>query len=108
MSYAAGGGPNHVVSASWSPRGSVSHPGHVSVGPNQHGSGSRDRAKYRKLPDTNVSGVDQLNPVRPWSGVAAAGLIEVEEHRLGIVQQGEYPQRALGGQGGLAGPAGAR
>ena len=32
-----------MVSASWSPRwGSVSHPGHVSVGPNQHGGWSGD------------------------------------------------------------------
>ena len=58
--------------------GSVSHPGHVSVRPNQHGGGRRDRAQYRKLPDTNVFGVDQLNPIRPWSDVEAAGLTEVE------------------------------
>jgi len=45
---------------------------HVSVGPNQHGSGSSDRAKYRKLPDTNVFSVDQLNPIRPWSDVETA------------------------------------
>ena len=32
--------------------GSVSHPGHVSVGPDQHGGGSGDRAEYRKLPRT--------------------------------------------------------
>src|SRR5947207_5855306 len=74
--------------------GSVSHPGHVSVGPNQHGSGSSDRAKYRKLPRTNVLGVDQLNPICPRSDVEAAGLIEVEQHRSGTVQQGEDPQRA--------------
>src|SRR5437870_13286364 len=77
--------------------GSVSHPGYVSVGPNQHGSGSSDRAKYRKLPDANVFGVDQLNPIRPWSDVEAAGLPEVEKHRPGIVQQGEDPPRAVGG-----------
>jgi hypothetical protein len=29
--------------------GSVAHPGHVSVGADQHGLGSRDRAEYRKL-----------------------------------------------------------
>ena len=44
-----------------------------------------------------VFGVDQLDPVRPWSDVEAAGLTEVEEHRPGVVQQGEYPQRAVGG-----------
>gem|GEM_PF-6440074 len=32
--------------------GWVSHPGNVSVGPNQHGTGSSDRATYRKLPQT--------------------------------------------------------
>jgi len=50
----------------------------MSVGPNQHGSGRSDCAKYRKLPDTSVFGVDQLNPIRPWGDVEAAGLIEVE------------------------------
>ena len=42
-------------------------------------------------------GVDQLNPIRPWRDVEAAGLAEVEQHRPGIVQQGEDPQRAVGG-----------
>jgi hypothetical protein len=77
--------------------GSVSDPGDVSVGPSQYGSGRGDRATCRKLPRTNVFGVDQLDPVRPWSDVEAAGLAEVEEHRPGIVQQGEDPQRAFGG-----------
>ena len=77
--------------------GQVSHPGHISVGPNQHGGGSSDRPEYRKLPRTDVFGVDQLNPIRPRSDVEAAGLTEVEQHRPGIVQQGEDPQRAVGG-----------
>src|SRR5204863_9660496 len=71
--------------------------GYVSVGASQHGSGSSDRAKYRKLPDTNVYGVDHLSPICPRRDVEAAGLIEVEEHRPGMVQQGEDPQRAVGG-----------
>jgi hypothetical protein len=58
--------------------GQVSHPGHIPVGPNQHGSGSWDRPEYRKLPRTNVCGVDQLNPICPWSDVQAAGLTKVE------------------------------
>ena len=97
-SYAAAGGPNQVVSASASP-GSVrlSHPGHVSVGPDQHGGGSGDLAEYRELPRPGVLGVDQLDPVRPRSDVEAAGLTEVEQHRPGVVQQLEDPQRAVGG-----------
>src|SRR5580692_7395326 len=41
----------------------VFHPGHISVGPNQHGGGRSDRAECRKLPCTNEVGVDQLNPI---------------------------------------------
>src|ERR1700722_908412 len=78
--------------------GAVPHPGDISVGPDQHGSGSRDRAKYRKLPRTSVFGVDQPDPaVCPRRDVKAAGLTEVEQHRPGVVQQGEYPQRAAAG-----------
>ena len=76
---------------------SVPHPGNISVGPDQHGGGSGDRAKYRKIPFANIFRVDHLNPIGPWSDVEAAGLTEVEQHWPGIVQQGEYPQRAVGG-----------
>ena len=76
----------------------VSHPGDISVGPNQHGGGSGDRAKYRKLPQADIFSVDQLDPIRPWSNVEAAGLTEVEQHRLGAVQQLEDSERAVGGQ----------
>src|SRR3989441_13348683 len=69
----------------------------MSVGPNQHGRGGSDRAKYRKLPHTSIFSVDQLNSIRPWRDVEAARLTEVEQHRPGIVQEGEYPQRAAGG-----------
>jgi len=65
--------------------GQVSHPGHISVGPNQHGGRRRDHPEFRKLPITNVIGVDQFNPICPWADVDA-GLTEVEEHRPGIVQ----------------------
>jgi hypothetical protein len=58
--------------------GSVSHPGDISVGPNQHGGGSSDRPECGKLPRTEVFAVDQLNPIAPWSDVEAAGLTEVE------------------------------
>src|SRR3954467_15153256 len=73
----------------------VSHPGDMSVGPDQHGTRSGDRAKCRKFPHAVVSGVDQLDPIRPRSDVEAAWLTEVEQHRLGAVEQGEYPQRAV-------------
>src|SRR6266540_7465733 len=77
--------------------GSVSRPGDMSVGPNQHGRGRHDRAKYRKLPNTRILSVDEPNSIRPWRDVEAAGLTEVEQHRPGIVQQREDPQRAVGG-----------
>src|SRR5262249_50458087 len=75
----------------------VSHPGHISVGPSQHGRWCSDRTKYRKLPDGIVCGVDQLDPVRPWSDVEAAGFIEVEQHGPSVVQEGEDPHRPSGG-----------
>src|SRR3982074_48764 len=77
--------------------GGVSDPGNVSVGPDQHGSGSGDRAKYRKLPRADIFSIDQLDPVSPWSDVNAAGLTEVEQHRPRVVQQLEDTERAVGG-----------
>src|SRR3984893_2985442 len=77
--------------------GSVSDPGNVSVGSDQHGSGSGDRAKYRKLPHTDIFSIDQLDRVSRWSDVKAAGLTEVEQHRPGVVQQLEDSERAVGG-----------
>jgi hypothetical protein len=78
--------------------GSVaSHPGDMAVGPNHHGSGSGDLSDSRKLPLANTLGVDQLNAICPSSDVEAARLTEVEEHRPGLVQQGEHPQRAVAG-----------
>ena len=53
--------------------------------------GAVTATEYRKLPRTNVFGVDQPDPTRPWSDVEAARLAEVEQHRPGIVQQGEDP-----------------
>src|SRR3954468_19254574 len=75
----------------------VSDPRDVSVGPNQHGSGSSDRAEHRELPHISVSSVDPLNPIRPWSDIEGAGLTEVEQYRSGIVQQGEHPPWAAFG-----------
>ena len=67
------------------------------VGPDQHGGGSGDRAEYRKFPWAGVFGVDQPDPVRPGRDVVAARLAEVEQHGPGVVQQGEDPYRAAGG-----------
>src|SRR5664279_3948454 len=47
----------------------VSHPGDISIGPNQYGSGSRDRAKFRKFPCSDIFSVDQLDPVCPCRDV---------------------------------------
>jgi hypothetical protein len=69
----------------------------MSVGPDQHGGGSGDRADYRKLPWAGVGGVDQPDPVCPSGDFDAAGVAEVEQHRQGVVQQGEDPHRAVGG-----------
>ena len=53
-------------------------------------------AQGRKFPVPGIFGVDQLNPICPGSDVEAAGIVEVEERRPGIVQQGEDPQLAVG------------
>src|SRR5262245_50176280 len=71
--------------------GSISHPGDVSVGPDQYGGGSSDSPDGRKLPWSGVSSVDRLNPIRPWRDVEVAGLTEIEEHRPGTAQQREDP-----------------
>ena len=77
--------------------GQVSHPGHISVGPNQDGCRSSDHSDRRKLPRTSVLGVNQRHAIRPWSDVKAGRLTEVDQHRPGLVQQREEPQRAIGG-----------
>ena len=57
----------------------------MSVRPNQHRIGRRDRADYRKLAVTDMFGVDQLDPTRPGSDVESAGFTEVEQYRPGPV-----------------------
>ena len=74
----------------------LSHPGHVTVRPDQHGARSRDRAECRKLPLSGISGVDQLNPICPCGDVEAR-FAEVEEHRPGAVQQGEHARGTVRG-----------
>lgn len=51
---------------------SVPHPGDISVGPDQYGAGSYDRAKHRNLLNANVFRIDRSNPIRPWRDVEAA------------------------------------
>src|SRR5207237_2083170 len=63
----------------------LSHPGHITVRPDQHGARSRDRAEFWKLPLSAISGVDQLNSIRPCGDVEAR-FAEVEEHGPGAVQ----------------------
>ena len=58
---------------------SVAHPGNISVRPNQHGSGSSDCAKYRKLPHTNIFSLDQSNPMLEQSEVAQIADVFVDQ-----------------------------
>src|SRR5262245_40957680 len=67
----------------------VSDPCHRSVGPDQDGIGSSDRADDGKLPRAEIFGVDQLNPICPRGDIEAPLPIEVEQQRPGIVQQRE-------------------
>jgi hypothetical protein len=59
--------------------GAFAHPGNVSVGPNQHGSGSRNQPQRRKLPRTIVGGVDQSNPICPRGDVEVAAALGRKE-----------------------------
>ena len=96
--YAAAGGPNQVVSASASP-GSVTSPTQATYPSGRintaAGAVTAPSAGSSHAPSYLAS--TRLNPIRPWRDVEAAGLTEVEQHRPGIVQQGEDPQRAVGG-----------
>ena len=71
----------------------------MSVGPNQHGGGSSDRAQHRQLPPTRILRVDSSNPICPGGrrAVEGVGLTEIEQDRSGLVQQGEEPPRAAFG-----------
>ena len=97
MSYAAVGSPNQFVSRSWSsnwvpsPTLATYPSGRINT-----------TVVAATAPSTGSSrfiafGIGQLDAIRPRSDVEAAGLTEVEEHRPGIVQQGEDPQRAVSG-----------
>src|SRR3954453_3215319 len=72
----------------------ISDPHDVAVGPNQHRSGSSDRAEHWELPRTSVASVDLLYAIRPCRDVERAGLAHIEQYRPCIVQQGEDSLRA--------------
>jgi len=81
------------------PLGQVSHPGHVSVGPNQYGAGGSDYPERGKLPRTNIRGVDQLNAIRPFveslqvESLLAVPLVDGEDHQgILILQQCGAPR----------------
>src|SRR5262245_66430840 len=59
----------------------VTDPRHISVGANQRGGGSSNRPKYRKIPRTNIIGVDQLNPIRPRRDVETTTFTEIDQQR---------------------------
>ena len=67
------------------------------VGSDHHGRGRSDLAKDRELPHAIVPGVDQPDSIRPRRNVETAGFTEVEEHRPGVVQQGEDALGTVGG-----------
>ena len=69
----------------------VPYPGDIPVRPDQHGRRSGDLTQHRKFPHADIFSVDQLDAVSPLSYIKAAGLTEVEQRRLGFVQQGEDP-----------------
>jgi hypothetical protein len=96
--YAAAGGPNQVVSASGRPRWARS--------PTQATcpSGPINTAVAAvSAPSAGTSHTPSYFASISWTrsadGVMSTtpGLTEVEQHRPGIVQQGEDPQRAVGG-----------
>ncbi len=52
----------------------VSDPRDVSVGPDQHGGGSGDRAEHREFPRAIIASLDQTHPIRPGRDVEGARL----------------------------------
>src|SRR6266567_7581465 len=74
----------------------VPHPGDVSIGSDQHGSGGRYLAQDWKLPITGVLGVDRQHPSCPRGDVEPPGLAEVQKNRAGVVEECEHTLRATG------------
>ena len=61
----------------------------MAVGPDQHRRRGGDIAQHRQLPSTGVPGIDELNATRPGGDVEGRGRIQVQQHRLGAVQDPE-------------------
>ena len=71
----------------------------MTVGSDQHRRRSCDLAKDREFPHPIVLGVDEADSIAPGRDVEAAGLAEVEEHRSGVVHEGEHARgTVLGSQ----------
>jgi len=67
----------------------------LSIGTHQYGGRCTDLAEYRKFPGAGIRGIDELHSVGPRSDVEAAGVTEVDQHRLGLVQQREHSHGAI-------------
>src|SRR5262249_3527733 len=78
--------------------GASSGRGDVPVRADHHGDRGADGAQDRKLPRAAIVSIDQLDPVSPRRCVEDAWLIEVEQHRLGAVQELIYAERAISGR----------
>jgi hypothetical protein len=77
--------------------GLLANPGDIAVGTNQDCGGSGDFSEQGKFPGTVVLGIDEADAAGPGSDVEAAGLAEIEQHRLGRVEQCVDAVRAVGG-----------
>ena len=73
------------------------HPGDVSIGSDQNSSGGCHVTQDRKLPIAAIFGLDRQHSVCPRGGITSPGLVEVQQDRLGVVEQSEYSHRAIGG-----------
>jgi len=76
---------------------SVSHPGDIAVGSDQHGEGGGDLAEHGEFPRSRILGVDEADAVRPRRRVETVGLTESEQHGPGVVQQREDARRTVRG-----------
>src|SRR5207302_2578751 len=73
----------------------IANPGDVSIGTHQYGGRCTDLAEYWKCPGAGIRGIDELNSVGPRCDVEATSVTEVEQHRLGVVQQREHSHGAV-------------
>src|SRR6202171_2443360 len=99
---------NHIPAAAWRSKpgrqrvaqsgiSALADPGDVSVRPDQDGRRRSHLADHRKLPDTGVRGVNELNAVGPRCDIEPTRLAEVEQDGPGGVEQLEDPKRGITG-----------